>query len=406
MSGLFQTLRDRVDSNARRAVEVYSDELPDYREAARSSRVRDAMLEFARFLRSREVELCMAESPFTERDLAMLRAVGEERGANGMSLTSQRRILGLHSVLTLREMDEAAGPNDVDVVMRMLGWLPVNGLDAQRAYTQGFLEGQKRALPVVRRVQGLARALLTDDSVANDLATSLRMGGTERYQVLVVRMSGGPLPEGDARCAGVVDDLLTRHQVPMTWLQPEEFVALLPVSEPAPEARVEVEAGMEAAERRALDVVRDLAEIVGRPCSVGAAVGRIGALAGAHGLARRISRVAPPEVAPRRLHTLCDVFVELGVTELPQIDEWLRDLAARLAAGPDLVATLDAFYRHDMHRLHTAGALHIHPRTLDYRLHRVRELAGMDPGSTRGVRTLSTVVARLLAGRWAEAPAP
>ena len=400
MSGLYQTLRDRVDSNARRAVEVYTDELPDYREAARNSRVRDAMLEFARFLRSREVELCMDGSPFTERDLAMLRAVGEERGANGMSLTSQRRILGLHSVLTLREMDEAAGPNDVDLVMRMLGWLPTNGLDAQRAYTRGFLEGQKRALPVVRRVQGLARALLADDSVASDLAESLRMGGVERYQVLVIRLSGGPLPEGDACCAGVVDNLLNRHQVPMTWHQPDEFVALLPVSEQEPEA------GTEAAERRALAVVRDLAEIVARACSVGAAVGRVGALAGALALARRISRVAPPESPPRRLHTLRDVFVELGVTELPQIDEWLRDLATRLASGPDLVATLDAFYRHDMNRLHTAGALHIHPRTLDYRLHRVRELAGMDPGSTRGVRTLSTVVARLLSGRWAEAPAP
>ncbi|MEO3752085.1 helix-turn-helix domain-containing protein [Streptomyces sp. B6B3] len=329
----------------------------------------------------------------------MLSAVGEERGANGMSLTSQRRILGLHSVLTLREVEEAAGPNDVDAVMRVLGWLPTNGLDAQRAYTRGFLRGQKRALPVVRRVQGLARALLADDSVAADLADSLRMAEVEHYQVLVVRMTGEPLPEGDARSAGIAEDLLTRHQVPMTWCRTDEFVALLPVPEQGQDA------GPQAAERRALDLVRDLVEIVGRPCSVGAAVGRVGSLAGAHALARRISRVVPAEASPHRLHTLRDVFVELGVTELPQIDEWLRDLATRLASGPDLVATLDAFYRHDMNRLHTAGALHIHPRTLDYRLHRVRELAGMDPGSTRGVRTLSTVVARLLAGRWAEAPA-
>ncbi len=46
------------------------------------------------------------------------------------------------------------------------------------------------------------------------------------------------------------------------------------------------------------------------------------------------------------------------------------------------------------------GALHIHPRTLDYRLRRIRELAGMDPGSYQGVRALGAAVARTLAGRW------
>jgi sugar diacid utilization regulator len=140
--------------------------------------------------------------------------------------------------------------------------------------------------------------------------------------------------------------------------------------------------------------------MVGRPCANGAATGRIRALGDTVALARRISRVAPVETVPRRLHVMADVFVELGVARLPQVDEWLRGLAQRLASGPDLVATLDAFYRHDMNRLNTAGALRIHPRTLDYRFRRVRELVGMDPGSLQGVRVLSAMVARVLAGRW------
>ena len=45
-------------------------------------------------------------------------------------------------------------------------------------------------------------------------------------------------------------------------------------------------------------------------------------------------------------------------------------------------------------------ALHIHPRTLDYRLRRVREVTAIDPGSTKGVRVLTAAVARLLAGAW------
>jgi DNA-binding PucR family transcriptional regulator len=66
------------------------------------------------------------------------------------------------------------------------------------------------------------------------------------------------------------------------------------------------------------------------------------------------------------------------------------------------VTTLDAYYRSDMNRLLTAASLHIHPRTLDYRLRRVRELTGIEPGSTHGVRVLSTAVARMLAGAWSD----
>jgi DNA-binding PucR family transcriptional regulator len=50
-----------------------------------------------------------------------------------------------------------------------------------------------------------------------------------------------------------------------------------------------------------------------------------------------------------------------------------------------------------MNRTSAAAALHIHPRTLDYRLRRVREVTGIDPGSTVGVRLLSATVARTLA---------
>ena len=84
----------------------------------------------------------------------------------------------------------------------------------------------------------------------------------------------------------------------------------------------------------------------------------------------------------------------------------VRDIAEVVAAlcrvgvatGPDLVRTLDVSYRNDMNRLRAAVALHIHPRTLDYRLRRVREVTAADPGSTKGVRVLTAAVARLLAG--------
>jgi hypothetical protein len=386
VDGLFKLLWDRVDTNARRAVDVYTSELSDFRSVAEDARARAAMLDFAVVVRRREAELAADGAPFTGKDLAILAAAGEERGAQGISLSSRRRVLDLHDVLTLREIHEAAGLNEVHQVTEMIRWLPANCLAAQNAYAQGFLTGQKRSLPFVTRVQELAGALLADVSVVPGLAESLNLRLADRYVVTVVRIPG-TAPETHQR-EEIVGALLKDHPVPMTWHDPEELVVLLPCDD------------AEIAAERALCLVRDFAGLIGRPCATGAAPGRTHALGDTVALARRISRVAPVEAVPRRVHLLADVFVELGVVQMPQVDDWLHGLARRLAKGPDLVSTLDTFYRHDMNRLNTAAALHVHPRTLDYRFRRVRELVELDPGSLRGVRVLSAVVARVLAGRW------
>ncbi|MBB5855479.1 PucR family transcriptional regulator [Amycolatopsis umgeniensis] len=387
MEGLYKLLWDRVDHNARRAVDVYLSEVPDFRAAARVDGVRASMLDFAVLLRRREVELAADGSPFTGEDLAVLTAFGEQRGAQGVSTGSGRRVLDLHDVLTLREIHEAAGLHEVGQVTEMIGWLPGNGLAGQNAYLRGFLTGQKRGTPFVKRTQELAAALLEDKAVIPGLPESLELGSADRYLIAVVRFPGEPLPPEERR-EEIIGALLKRERVPMIWTEPGELVALFPCADP------------ETVRERALGLVRECAELIGRPCATGAASGRVRALADTAGLARRISRVAPVEARPGRLPVMTDVFAELGVARLPQVDEWLRGVARRLESGPDLVTTLDAYYRHDMNRLNTAGALHIHPRTLDYRLRRIRELAGMDAGSYRGVRVLGATVALVLAGRW------
>lgn len=394
MGKLFEALHKRVDDNAKRAVEVYTAELPDFRIAAADSIVRAGMFDFAFQLRRREAELGALGQPFTDSDLAMLRVYGEHRGLTGVTLLSQQRVLVLHSVLTLREIQEAAGPDDSASLMHMLGWLPENGLAAQQAYTAGFLDGQRRFLPVARRVQNFAAMLLADNIAVRAVAASLDMPIAERYAVAVIRVPSEPFADETDRRDEIVDEVLRNYRVPVTWNVPNEFVALLPVGG---RATAEEE---EQAENRAHSLARDFAHLVGRPVAAGASIGRVHHLADALTLARRISSVAPVEAVPRRLHALADVFVELGVGHVPEVDAWLRGLADRLATGPDLVTTLDAFYQHGMNRLHTAGALHIHPRTLDYRLRRVRELVGIDPGSVRGVRVLSTTVTLVLAGTW------
>ncbi|MET0132296.1 MAG: helix-turn-helix domain-containing protein [Kibdelosporangium sp.] len=398
MIGFFGLLQDRVDSNARRAVKVYTSELPDFRSVAGNPRARAAMLDFAVLLRRREVELAAEGEPFTAADLEMLAAFGKERGTQGVSLAAQRRVLVLHSVLTLREIEESARPHQIGHVMHVLGWLPTNGLAAQDAYTKGFLAGQKRFLSTVDRVQDLAGMLLSDNFVAEHLAASLDLRLAANYLVVVLRLPSAPFGDTGGERDAVVDFLYKRYQVPMAWHAADEFIALLPNGNGNANGNGTSAVNGAEPHERALQLACDFTQLIEGPCALGAASGRTHNLTEPVALARRISRVSPAEYTPSRLPTLPDVFVELSVSQQPQVDQWLRELADRLSTGPDLVATLDAFYRYDMNRLNTAGALRIHPRTLDYRLQRVRDLIGINPSSTHGVRTLSAAVSRLLAG--------
>jgi PucR-like helix-turn-helix protein len=385
MGGFFQRLQAQSDANARRAVQTYADELPEYRRVLADPAAGAALAEFAVYLRRRTGDLAAEEEPFSATDLAVVAAAGQDRAEHGVSLDSQRRVLMLYSQLTMRDVYEAAGPQDVDQVLRMFSWLSPQGAATAQAYMTGYLKGQKRFLSSVDRVQLLARMLIEADPLGEVLALDLGVGIADRYLVLVARMPDEvPVPNG-AR-SEILSGLLARRRVPMTWSDPAEFIALLPSRADA----------VVTEEVRSLSA--DLCAAVDRRCAIGTATAAAGALAETVELARQISRAAPLGAAPGQVYEIADVFVELGVQQVPVLERWLAEVAVQLSIGPDLVTTLSDYYCHDMNRTETARSLRIHPRTLDYRLQRVRELTGLEAGSTRGVRILSAAVARVLAG--------
>ncbi|TDD87155.1 PucR family transcriptional regulator [Actinomadura rubrisoli] len=380
-----------MSANARRAVEVYTRELPEYRVLAADARTQTELVEFALLLRRRTIELAEEGRPLDNDDLARIASAGHDRALAGVSLASHHHVLGLHSTLAVQELHEAAGPSETDALMRMLGWLGPQGIAAKDAYTRGFVDGQRQMLAPPARVQQLTAALLAGDPAAAELARLLGMPLAAHYLVAVVRIEGRspePPPELREKIIGVLAD---HDRVPMRWCEPLELVLLVP-SVSGDSAHVPARA-----RRRALALARTLADAVGRPCAVGASTTSRHALADTLTVARQICRVAPLRATPLDVSTLEDVFVELSTGRLPHVDRWLHRVAQQLSSGPDLVATLDSYYRHDMNRMATAAHLHIHPRTVDYRLRRARELTGIAPTTTRGVRVLSTAVARLLA---------
>ncbi|MEU6029280.1 helix-turn-helix domain-containing protein [Streptomyces tauricus] len=434
MGSLFAELARQASANARREVETYVREIPELGSLDMNSRARDETLEYSVWFRRRTLELAPDNGMLTDADLGYIASMGEARAGAGMSLDSRQRVLRVHTQLMLREINEATEAQrggDVDELMRIMSWFAPQGERGIGAYRQGFVTSMRRRLPYVEQVGLLARSLLTEDAMAAELAllTGLELAG--HYEVTVIRVPDCPV--GDRDLESAVETLVKTHRVPVTWCAERgdrggELIALIPgdggggqAPPPAPADPVPTPgsagvggaaAGVAAtgsvapgagAPGPAVDgLLRDFVQGLGRFCAVGSAGAPRGELAGALDRARRISRAAPLRRTSARLraHTLADVFVELTVADLPFVDDWLRAVARRLEPGPDLLLTLDAYYRHDMNRGATADALNVHPRTLDYRLRRVRELTDIDPGSTRGVRILSSAVNRSLSGAW------
>ncbi|WEH19852.1 helix-turn-helix domain-containing protein [Streptomyces sp. VNUA24] len=416
MGSLFAELARRAPANARREVETYTREIPELGFLDRDHRARGETLEHALWLRRRTVELSPEKSELTDDDLGCIASMGEARAGAGMSLDARQQVLRVHTALMLREINEATEAQrggGVDELMRMMAWFAPQGERGIGAYREGFVRVLRRRMPYAEQVSLLARSLLSGDPIAAELAAAVDMELPEYCAVTVFRLPDPPL--ADRFLENEIDTLVKTHRTPVMWGPGSgdgsvELIALVPLPTgatpenvpPHPAPSLLPDLVPDLVPDRLPDLVRDFALALGRPCAVGTAVARTAESADALDRARRISRAAPlrPASARSRPHTLADVFVELAVADVPFADAWLRSLARRLDLGPDLLITLDAYYRHDMHRGSTAAALTVHSRTLDYRLRRVRELTGIDPGSTRGVRTLSAVVARRLSGAW------
>lgn len=377
MGNLFSALRNQVSANARRIVEICADELPVYQAAAVRPDDYAQMLDFAVFIRQRTFDLVTNDHPLTGEDLAVVAGTGEARGKKGMSQLVARRILALHAAATMREIHEASGPRDLNDAMHLLAWLGAQGPVAQNAYTLAFLEGQKRHLPIAGQVRRFAEMALADDPAAMGYARNIGITTADRYLVVVLRAARQEEP-ATTQDEDVLEAVWRHHHAAATWHRPGELVALLPADQ----------------EKSALALTREVAELTGGSYGVGAATGPTSSLAETLTMARRVSRVARAQAAPDHLFTVADVFIEIGVAEVPEIDRWLHDLTRQLEAGPDLIPTLDAYYRHDLNRTRTATTLNVHTRTLDYRLHRVHELTGINPHTTHGIRVFSTAITR------------
>ncbi|MFI1971859.1 PucR family transcriptional regulator [Streptomyces cinnamoneus] len=112
------------------------------------------------------------------------------------------------------------------------------------------------------------------------------------------------------------------------------------------------------------------------------------------GVAREVLRIAEVIGRDPGSYRLIDVAMEYSVLHTPDATRAVGKLLEPLSAhSPDLLHTLRSFLSCGMDRRRTAGSLHVHPNTVDYRLRRIHELTTVSPTTPHGAQLLSAALA-------------
>ncbi|MFJ7279700.1 PucR family transcriptional regulator [Kitasatospora sp. NPDC098663] len=266
--------------------------------------------------------------------------------------------------------------------------------------------------------QSLLTALLAG-APADEAAARAGLQLPPRYAVLCLSVADHPdehAPGVDPGIAGrrklrrLVAELdhRTRHSA-ITALTPSGGLVLVPLGPlvplsplvplgPSPEARPERTPGRpgtpaELPWQHLAATVAAAARAGGVPVLAAVATAAPGEVPGAAALAYEVLDVARAFDRPPGLYRLDDVLLEYQLTRPSQARSRLAALLEPLADGGELLTTLRTHLAGGLNRRHTAGALHLHPNTVDYRLRRIAALTGLDPARPADVLRITAAIA-------------
>ncbi|MDV6012252.1 helix-turn-helix domain-containing protein [Haloechinothrix sp. LS1_15] len=257
------------------------------------------------------------------------------------------------------------------------------------AVAQAYLDEQHRA----HGEAGEARRELTAALLAGEPVTDLeqRAGVTaaDSYAILSWRAEGASGTVGDAAA-----QLLRRRRVRAALEERFRATVLSVLGERDGTALIPA-MGDEGAERTSAmrAFVTEVSEITGTTVTAAASLaGTRQAVPSAVDEAREVLDVVGRLGREPGVYKLDDVLLEVQVAR-PGV---ARDRLARrldpLCERPELLGTLRTLFDAKLNRRRAARALHVHPNTLDYRLQRVAEFVGLDPGDPDELRVLATAL--------------
>jgi hypothetical protein len=332
-------------------------------------------------------------------DLAEIRASAARRAEERIPLEAVLTAYHVGALVAWEELCSEAEPDERDLLLDMATSVMAYIEAVTSGVASAYLEERQAIYGEERDARrALAEALLSGtptDALAQRVGHAL----ASNYLVIDLRVATSP-DEQDTGVEGAVaarrklrrvERFLTTAgwQDALALLGPSGGPLLVPVrgesSEPERARLAEVLAGLAEAAGAAVT-----AGISFRPGITGVPV--------AGNEAAEVLRLATELGRPAGAYVLDDVLLEYVITRPTEASARLADVLTALDQGPELVETLEGYFAADFDRRRAAGALNIHPNTLDYRLKRVGELTGLSVSKAHGLQVLgAALVARRLA---------
>ena len=397
--GVTARVERRIDGLARQMVETFVEEVPIYRQLPREQ-LQGEILDISR----RNLRLffrCLREQRRpTDEELSEPRASAARRAEERVPLDSVLTAYHVGGRIGWRAMVDEAKPDEREQLDQLAEDVMAYIQAVTGAVAAAYMEEQQHIYGEQRDARrALTEALLTGSSDGDTNwppASQVRRAGVHLasgYMVVFLRLDESQ----DERTAGVTGAVAGRRKVRrvqaqldrlagnpvLTLLEADGGPVLFPVgADAAPEAL-----------REAGDLVAALAEAANAPATAGIAwCSGHGGVPGAASEAREVLDLAVGLQRGPGAYRLDDVLLEYAVTHTSATAQRLVGVLAPIADRPDLIQTLEQWYAADFDRRAAANALNVHPNTLDYRLRRVAELTGMDPGSARGLQLLGAAM--------------
>lgn len=380
-SRLFGQLTALRDSTAVTMRDAIVDRVPAYRTA--STVQHSLLLDNVHEIWARILERAATAEPFTDADLQPFGVIARQKVLH--AVVAGEVEAGFHSayVAALKCCLSAVDANLNKELTDFISW----GADQIPRALQAMLVTHAEALRELGKF-GAARAMvlkhLLEGTPVEGAAAAAGMTLSKGYLLLLCRPQR-PSEYGPTRQPVMLGRALT--QIPGALWQGDcrsgKLLILLPTDDVLAVTR-----------SIAAELVATISDIVGQPLYAAEAHAPcLDAIPEAFQEARQtivlISAMPDAQSHPYRSDEL---LVELAIARQPALLQRLANLLAPLRQGTDLHRTLVALFQCGLDRERTTRTLHIHRRTLTYRLQRIRELTGLDPTTAHGIQLLRTAI--------------
>lgn len=328
---------------------------------------------------SRGIDYARYDRPYSEDDFGVFRSQGTQLAALALPSAEFEFAYSAGTIAVHRELWGLADERNFRLLDRVAGWY---AREVPKGIEMALLAHGSAIADVGdhSRWRGLlVRQLLRGAPVTAEMASL----GPLPISYLIVVIANEDIATVDSAPAGRLRALVEAEPGVLYRIESGEAVVLIPVSDTVEAARMAAGQLMDRLVQRADKPFH--AAFAHRP-TLKAIPDAMSEAEAALALARMI-----PD-PPGRLHQLDGLLVEATIAQSPVLARRLANILTPLSKGVALLETLQTLFACDFEFKRTARTMHIHTRTLAYRLGRIGELVGIDPKSVHGMQLLRSAL--------------